>query len=276
MKYNFSRKIFCVLFLILIPLSLFAKTSVYDYAKILYEEDKELLESKISEIENAHNNKVAFYIVTVESLPETSFYQDEEVLLQNTSEDFFNEHGFGYGAEKNGVMIFLTMEERMDDICVHGDTAFYAFTDLGQDKAREAAESRFEYDAWYSGFKAFLEKCDKFMTMAENEEPFDVGTMYFDLEIFIISLCVALFISSVVALIIIFTFKHKMSNVRNASDADSYVDVSNAKITESNDVFLHVTETRTPIVHEDSNHGGGHSGGTSVNSSGFSHSSGHF
>ncbi len=183
----------------------------------------------------------------------------------------------GYGAEKNGVMIFLTMKERMDNICVHGDTAFYAFTDFGQDKMREAAESKFEYDAWYSGFKAFLEKCDKYMTMAENKEPFDVGTMYFDLEIFIIALCVASFISIVVALIIVFTFKHKMSNIRNASDADSYIDVSDAKITESNDVFLNVTETHTPIVHETSNHGGGHSsGGTSVNSSGFSHSSGRF
>lgn len=69
--------------------------------------------------------------------------------------------------------------------------------------------------------------------------------------------------------------KGKLKSVRKASGAARYTASGGAEITLREDRFTHTTEVRTPIKTE-SDSGSSFSGGTTVNSGGFSHSSGKF
>ena len=70
----------------------------------------------------------------------------------------------------------------------------------------------------------------------------------------------------------------ELKSVRRATEAAHYTVSGGAEITAREDRFTHTTEVRTPIKTESDDHDSGpsFSGGTTVNSGGFSHSGGKF
>jgi hypothetical protein len=67
-----------------------------------------------------------------------------------------------------------------------------------------------------------------------------------------------------------------MKSARIATTADRYVVPGSAHLHIRDDRFLNRTQTVQVISHDRGSSGGGHAGGTSVNSGGFSHHSGKF
>ena len=71
------------------------------------------------------------------------------------------------------------------------------------------------------------------------------------------------------ALIVCLIMKGKMKTARKQTQADAYIPRDGVRITRRDDVYLTTTQTRVAVESQKS-------GGTSVNSGGFSHSSGKF
>lgn len=81
------------------------------------------------------------------------------------------DNGFGLGADRNGILLLLSLNERDWSMFVHGEKAEYAFNDYGQAELPDAFLSAFGENDWYGGFSGYLAACDEHLTLAASGEP---------------------------------------------------------------------------------------------------------
>ena len=185
----------------------------------------------------------------------------------------------------------LSMAERDFQMLAHGDTANAAFTDYGKYIMQDEFLDNFREDDWYGGFADYIAACGRYLEANANGAPIDVEPsdeteeeyepLSFGDKLFFAALMAFRFglpLGLIVAFIVCAVYKRQLKSVRHATEAARYTVSGGAEITAREDRFTHTTEVRTPIKTESDDHDSGpsFSGGTTVNSGGFSHSSGKF
>jgi len=185
----------------------------------------------------------------------------------------------------------LSMAERDFQMLAHGDTANAAFTDYGKYIMQDEFLDNFREDDWYGGFADYIAACGRYLEANANGAPIDVEPsdeteeeyepLSFGDKLFFAALMAFRFglpLGLIVAFIVCAVYKRQLKSVRRATEAARYTVSGGAEITAREDRFTHTTEVRTPIKTESDDHDSGpsFSGGTTVNSGGFSHSSGKF
>ena len=266
-----KKRIICLLaaLLLLLGLSVSASAAVYanviDTAELLSESEAEALDARCSELEQTYGCGV--YLVTVDDY--TAYYSADSI--ESFAESVFLDLGLGAGEEQDGVLLVLSMAERDYDICAHGTIGNRTFTDYGKGVLAERwFLEPFSRDDWSGGFAAFLDGCEEYLRMDAEGAPFDQGTDPERLgDLAVVKWLVVIFVPLLTALVVCLVMKGK---------AARYTVSGGAEITAREDRFTHTTEVRTPIKTESDDHDSGpsFSGGTTVNSGGFSHSSGKF
>jgi len=251
--------------------------SILDYANILSESQIDSLEKKAAALENRYTvtvnskpSKVGIYIIT---LPNKELIGAANYAIYDLSEAIYESWNLGIGSEKNGILLLMDMYERDFDICAYGSASHYTFTDYGKDKLVDAFADDFREDDWYEGFSSYLDEIERQLMWAEKGEPVDVGSASESLreKIGIPGIIgIGVLIGLVLALIVCSYFKAQMKSVRKAASASNFISKDGIAYTEKLDDFIKTT--RSVRVIESSSK----SGGTSVNSSGFSHRSGKF
>ena len=185
----------------------------------------------------------------------------------------------------------LSMAERDFQMLAHGDTANAAFTDYGKYIMQDEFLDNFRDDDWYGGFADYIAACGRYLEANANGAPIDVEPsdeteeeyepLSFGDKLFFAALMAFRFglpLGLIVAFIVCAVYKRQLKSVRRATEAARYTVSGGAEITAREDRFTHTTEVRTPIKTESDDHDSGpsFSGGTTVNSGGFSHSGGKF
>lgn len=185
----------------------------------------------------------------------------------------------------------LSMAERDFQMLAHGDTANAAFTDYGKYIMQDEFLDNFREDDWYGGFADYIAACGRYLEANANGAPIDVEPsdeteeeyepLSFGDKLFFAALMAFRFglpLGLIVAFIVCAVYKRQLKSVRRATEAARYTVSGGAEITAREDRFTHTTEVRTPIKTESDDHDSGpsFSGGTTVNSGGFSHSGGEF
>lgn len=185
----------------------------------------------------------------------------------------------------------LSMAERDFQMLAHGDTANAAFTDYGKYIMQDEFLDNFREDDWYGGFADYIAACGRYLEANANGGPIDVEPsdeteeeyepLSFGDKLFFAALMAFRFglpLGLIVAFIVCAVYKRQLKSVRRATEAARYTVSGGAEITAREDRFTHTTEVRTPIKTESDDHDSGpsFSGGTTVNSGGFSHSGGKF
>lgn len=185
----------------------------------------------------------------------------------------------------------LSMAERDFQMLAHGDTANAAFTDYGKYTMQDEFLDNFREDDWYGGFADYIAACGHYLEANANGAPIDVEPsdeteeeyepLSFGDKLFFAALMAFRFglpLGLIVAFIVCAIYKRQLKSVRRATEAARYTVSGGAEITAREDRFTHTTEVRTPIKTESDDHDSGpsFSGGTTVNSGGFSHSGGKF
>lgn len=189
---------------------------------------------------------------------------------------FYEEHDYGYGEDKSGLMLFLSMEDRDYALIAkgYGNTAF---TDHGKNVLLEKRLlPMLGKDKYYAGFLVYLNQSAEYLQMARNGNPFDVDTdEAFSEESakgsFGIKLAATILIPLLIAGIVCGIFVGQMKTAVPERAADHYIPEKGFNLTRQVDSFLFQTETRTKIEDEKSS-----SGGTSTGSDGYSSSQGKF
>ena len=122
-----------------------------------------------------------------------------------------------------------------------------------------------------SGFNRYVDGGAEFLRMDAQDEPFDQATDPERLEdIQVLKWLAVILVPLLTALVACLVMKGKMKTARKQTHADAYIPQNGVRLTRQDDVYVTTTQTRVKIETQKSG------GGTTVNSGGFSHSSGKF
>ncbi len=247
---------------------------VFDEADVLSEEEELQLNEAAKEVSLRYGCGV--YIAVFDDMGEYGFSN-----IETFAEEVFRQWSLGIGEDGNSIALVMSMSDRDYDLCAHGDAAHTAFTDYGKEVLADEFKDNFRADDWAGGFSDYISYCGYMLERATNEEPIDIpvgggGSSRVSLylpERIIRAVIPGLIVGIIIAFIYCASLKSKMKSAKIAREASAYVAPQGIWMQDESDMFTHTTVTRQRI--ERDNDRGGH-GGTSVNSGGFSHSSGKF
>lgn len=233
---------------------------ITDAVGLLTQDEVLALEAQAEQI--AEDYGCAPYILVVENY---RVYEDTTDIFE-AGMNLYERWGLGYGQEKNGLLLMLSMAERDYALVTNGSVTHQAFTDYGQEALREQFLDNFHNDDWVGGFRDYLDGCAWLLEQARNGTPYDVNTAPkgFNPLILVIPL--------VLALVVCLVLTGQMKTAKRKTEAGDYMVQGGAKMRVVQDIFTHRTVTRQVIQSE--NKGGG--GGTTINARGFSGKSGKF
>lgn len=236
---------------------------VTDAADLLTAEEWETLEAKAEEISETYRCDV--YIITVDDF--TAY--TNQVSVYEGAKELYQTYDLGYGTEKSGVLLLLSMAERDYSLIAYG-YGNTAFTDYGKDKLADVFLDDFGDDDWYAGFSDYLQKSERMLEQARDGNPLDVGS---NPAVGAVGAVISVVLGCLVSLGICSLLASSMKSARIKTEADSYIRDGSLRFTIRTDQFTHTTQSRVKIEKEE---GSGSGGGTSIDSSGFSGKSGKF
>ena len=234
---------------------------VVDMAELLSDSDKTALLSKLDEI--SERQKLDIVVLTVNTL--------DGKTPRDYADDFYDYNGYGFGENKDGILLLVSMEDRDWWISTTG-YGITALTDAGIEYISEKFLSDLSDGDYAQAFTTYAELCDQFITQAKTGEPYDIGNMPKEPFNVAWNILVAFVIGLVVAVIVTSIMKKQLKTVQLKSEANNYVKANSMILTENRDLFLYNQVSRRARPKETDNSSGGSS--THTSSSGSSHGGG--
>ena len=231
---------------------------IFDLSDQLSYEEWAELEARAADISQRHGCGV--YAAFVDDFTEYGGGND----VYKTTYQLYHASELGMGADRDGIIILLSMDDRDYAMFVYGDHAEYAFDRYGQKELEDAFLGYFGDNDWYGGVSHYLDTCDEYLTLAEEGKPVRKNT----LPMYIIVVAASCAIAGGICLML----KWKMKTVHQKAEADEYVAAGGLNLTKQYDRYTHTTETRRKI-HDDSD---SDSGTSSCSGGGGSGRSGKF
>ncbi len=223
---------------------------VVDNADLLTDSEESKLTSKLEAITDTY--KIEASILTVSDL--------EDKTPQAYADDFFDYNGYGYGEEKDGLLVLYkpgAEGERKLHITTHGKAIEY-FTDSTIDSILYAMKDHLVAEDYYKAFEVFANNCDT--TIAQASAPPSVHWVWIP-----VCLVVGFIISSIITKILV----SSLTNVKLQKNASNFVRQGSMILTDQRDVFLYRNVTKTEIPDDDDD-----SSSTHESSSGETHGGG--
>ena len=204
----------------------------------------------------------AVYFITVDDY---TYYGDGSIY--EVAKEIYQAYDLGWGQERSGVLLLLSMAQRDYTLIAYG-YGNTAFTDYGKDYLSEQFLDNFAEDDWAGGCRDYLDTCGELLTMARSGEPLDVCSRIRTWHL----VCISLALGFVLALAMCWFWQLRAKQaVSRGAEAGQYLASDGVQITLREDHYSHTTQTRTKIEKSS-----GSSGGTTVDSQGFSGKSGKF
>ncbi len=229
-----------------------------DMADLLtYEEESELLET-LNEI--SERQKMDIVLITSEDM---DGYSD----IQDYADDLYDYCDYGYGANRDGVLLLISMEERdwYISTCGYGITAF---TDAGISYLESAMKEDLSSGNYVAAFHTYASECDQLIMMAREGHPFSNKDLpHAPLSPLVLPICIV--IGLVGAFLIVGSMKAQLKTVRKQEAAANYVKKGSMKLETQQDLFLYSKVDRVKKPEKDSSESSTH-----TSSSGTTHGGG--
>ncbi len=235
-----------------------------DSADLLTEDEDNELEASLEELSVRQNFDVT--IATIESLESVDY-----TSMEAYADDLYDFCQFGYGADRDGVLLLVSKGDRKLHIstCGYGITAF---TDAGIQYLGEQMRPFMAEGDYAAAFRTFIQWTDDYVTAAREGHPYDVKNLPRE-PLSPMYLFLALGIGLVLAGVIVSVMKSQLRSVAFQENAASYVREGSMNLTNQRDLFLYRDVQRTERPKEtDSGDSGGSS--THTSSSGTTHGGG--
>lgn len=178
---------------------------------------------------------------------------------------YYHRNSLGAGAERNGAILLLSMNDRAFAHFYYGEKSEYAFNSYAQEQIEDTFLDNFRENDWYGGFSDYLSACGEYLALAAEGHPVRRSPV----PAIVIS-CAA---GVLIAFLVCSVLKRKMKSVYVQARADGYVS-GKLRLARQTDRFTHRTETRRHIEPPKPSGGGGGSVGRT--GGGGSGRSGHF
>lgn len=241
------------------------RSHVFDTAGLIKESAQDELEEAAEALQTKYDFGV--YIVTVDDFRD---YSTNNVF--HAALNIYNANNFGVGAEKNGLLLLLSMEDRDLNLMTNGPYGEYAFNDAGREYMTDFFVDDFGEDRWYDGFVEYLTWADRYLEKAEEGTPYSAENEPWDSFSRNFSIIVLVLLILAVPLIPACIFQSildkMMKSVEKGTEASAYVS-QRLKLTKQDDKYTRTTKTRRYNPPEDkSDSGGGGSSGVTHERSG--------
>ena len=137
--------------------SILNKPRVVDEASLLSSSEKTDLTNKVNKI--SEENKCDVVIVTVNSLGDKTSTE--------FADDYFDYNGYGYGNNRDGILLLISMENRDWAISTSG-YGITAFTDAGQKYIIDNIKGYLSNGNYYKAFHEFSNYCNSVLIVINN------------------------------------------------------------------------------------------------------------
>lgn len=234
------------------------KPRLVDDADILSDSEEEKLLEKLDRISEEHSIDVV--VCTCYSLGDRT--------PQEYADDYYDYNGFGFGSDRDGFVMMLSMEER--DRWFSGcGKGIEIFTNYGQEYMWDQVTPKLSDGDYYEAFDKYADLSEQFIQEWEKGTPYDTnhrikGKLSFGWVI------AALVGGVIIGAIRAEMVKAQLTSVKMQHGADDYIHPDSFKVTTSRDTFMYKNVSREYIERSSSSSGGGTS--THISSSGSSHS----
>lgn len=265
-----SLSLILIVVMLLLPCVAHAQNpKIVDNAGLLTSQQRSELESTAQKLADTYGIDVV--ILTVDSLG----YKGPQAY----ADDYFDENGYGIGADYSGVLLLLSMEERDWAISTCGK-GISALTDYGIDAAISRIAPYLSEDQFYSAFRTYLWELEDDFEAYRQGEPVDVPTPSnkVSASTILFRLLLALAIGAAAGGITLTIMRSKMNTAKPQKSAAGYMVGGSYDLYRCQDLFLysHTSRVRRSEDNGGSGHSGGHGGSTvHHSSSGRSHGGGH-
>ena len=240
---------------------------VVDDANILTAQEENFLSRKIEDIRNQYHYDVV--IVTNQSTGDRT--------AQEFADDFFDYNGYGYGFNRDGMILLVTFNDVFGDRTYWTSTSGYgieAFTDYGIEKIGDSIQPYLSAGEYYKAFDRYLDLVPQYLDAANSGNPIDIDNKLVTKGQTRGVVAGGGILGAIVSTFSVMGMKSKMSNKRRESKANRYLNRGETSVYGGNEVFMYrtVSHRRIPSSHSS----GGRSGGSSVHisSSGRTHGGG--
>lgn len=235
------KKLFSILLALLLCVSLTVPVLAADAPRLV--DDAELLTSsqersilaQLDEISETY--QVDVIIVTVDS---AGIYGPDWFV-----ETYYDQHGYGFGPNRDGVMLLLAMEDRDYRILANG-FGHQAVTNSEIYEIGDRIQPHLSDGDYADAFRMFAEACEYEINGEINGFPFDFG----------MNLLICLVIGLVAAGIATGIMAAQLRSVRHRHEAAEYTRPGSMRLSHSGDLFLYRTVNRRRRQTESSGSGG--------------------
>jgi len=217
---------------------------VLDIADLLSNTEEAQLDTKLSSLSRKYQAQIT--IVTIASMDGGD--------IDEFTEYFYNNMGFGYGEKHDGVLLLVCMDPREYRIHSHGFASEAVTMDvidaIGEEIVQDLSDGNYA-----AAFDIFVDRCEYYIDGHLNGFPFDFAG----------NLAIALIIGIVAGLIVAFVLKGQLKSVRKQNQANTYVKSDSVNITVQSELFLYRDIKRTEKESSSSSRSGssGNTGGGS-------------
>lgn len=219
---------------------------LYDEADLLTDGEEAALEKKLADVSGTYSAQIL--VCTIASM--------DGADIDRFIDHLYDTMGFGYGEDRDGVLLLVCMDPREYRILSNG-FAGVAIDGDAIDKMGGAFVSDLSKGNYAAAFTQFADQCAYYLEGHLNGFPFNVGK----------NLLISLAIGIAVGVIVAFILKSQLKTVRKQDRANAYVKKNSMDLTHQSDIYLYRTVSRTRRSSSDSASG---SGGTARSKGGGS------
>ena len=209
---------------------------VFDEANLLNDSEEAALNNKLMDISYTYNAQII--VATISSMDGGN--------IDTYVHYVYDSMGFGYGENRDGVLLLVCMDPREYRILSNG-FAGVAIDPDDISKISDEIVSNLSDGDYAGAFDEFADECAYYLDGHINGFPFNTGK----------SLAISLIVGVVIGLIVVFVLKGQLKSVRSQSRAQEYVKTGSMRVNLSNDMFLYRNVTRTKKQSSSSSGSGG-------------------
>lgn len=192
--------------------------------------------------------------------------------IQDFADDYYDYNGLGYGENRSGIILVLSMEDRSWALSTCGD-AIDIFTDSEQEYIMDDVLYELQYDDYSEAFTIFANEARSSIISYRDSFIGNSNIRYTDIFMFLAIIVVALILPAIPLTHHILV----LNNIAFQNGAKEYAK-GGLNLRRKSDVFLSHHISKVAIPKENRSSGGGGGSSVHISSSGTSHggSHGHF
>ena len=150
-------------------------------------------------------------------------------FAQAYADDYFDYNGYGYGNDRDGLLLLVTEDER--PYLSTSGLGIDVYNEERMDELSNGCVELMEAGKYYEGFYEFIKVTDEFITDETSFKWFS-------------ALIISLIIGFVIAFIVTSSMKSKLKSVKRQLAANEYTKNGSMNVSESRDFYLYSTMTK--------------------------------